>query len=76
LHRAQGRTVSARGGGSVPFRCMARASHAQHAARCIHASAERRLQARSPQGPGTGAGRWPFHCCAICAPPRCCRVGI
>ncbi|SOY86389.1 conserved protein of unknown function [Cupriavidus taiwanensis] len=60
--------AAARLGGSVPFRCMARAQHAQHAARCMHASAERRLQARSPLGMH-GPGRWPFHACAICAPP-------
>lgn len=61
--------AAARLGGSAPFRCMARAEHAQHAARCMHASAERRLQARSPQGVRGGPGRWPFHACAICAPP-------
>jgi hypothetical protein len=71
MHRTMGRIAAARSGGSVPYRCMVRASHAQHAARCIHASAERRLQARCPHGASVGAGRWPFHCCAICAPPSC-----
>lgn len=68
LHMQARHPAAARLGGSVPFRCMARAQHAQHAARCMHASAERRLQARSPLGT-QGPGRWPFHACAICAPP-------
>ncbi|MCY1210278.1 hypothetical protein D9M72_219620 [compost metagenome] len=72
-HRNAFHAASARKGRSAPFRCLARGGHAQHAARCMHASAERRLQARSPQGVRGGPGRWPFHACAICAPP-CCRA--
>ncbi len=72
-HRNACNAASARMGGSVPFRCMTRAGHAHHVARCMHASAERRLEARCPQGMCGGPGRWPFHACAICAPP-CCRV--
>ncbi|XYI37238.1 hypothetical protein DAMDJJ_03650 [Cupriavidus necator] len=72
-HRNACHAGTARIGPSAPFRRMARMGHAQHAARCMHASAERRLQARSPQGVRGGPGRWPFHACAICAPP-CCRV--
>lgn len=67
-HRNAGHTTPALGGG-VPFRCVLRAGQGQHAARCMHLSAERRLQARSPKGARVGAGRWPFHACAICAPP-------
>ncbi|MBP0622285.1 hypothetical protein [Cupriavidus consociatus] len=40
-----------------------------HAMRCMHTAAERRLLARSPRGARAGAGRWPFHACATCAPP-------
>lgn len=69
LHRNAAYAAAARGRSSAPFRYIARAGHAQHAARCTHASAERRLQARSPQGACGGPGRWPFHACAICAPP-------
>lgn len=66
--RNAGHTAPALGGG-VPFRCVLRAGQGQHAARCMHLSAERRLQARSPKGARVGAGRWPFHACTICAPP-------
>ncbi|SOY57264.1 conserved hypothetical protein [Cupriavidus taiwanensis] len=72
-HRNTGHAAAARGTGSAPFRCMARSGHVQHAARCMHASALRRLQSRNPRTEHGGPGRWPFHACAICAPP-CCRV--
>ncbi|SOY55049.1 conserved hypothetical protein [Cupriavidus taiwanensis] len=72
-HRNTGHAAAARGTGGAPFRCRARAGHVQHAARCMHASALRRLQSRSPRGEHGGSGRWPFHACAICAPP--CRRG-
>ncbi|RWA56589.1 hypothetical protein AU476_02685 [Cupriavidus sp. UYMSc13B] len=65
--------ASARRGSSVPPRSQAPTGHSHHAARWIHASAERRLQARNPRGARAGAGCWPFHACAICAPPPCCR---
>ncbi|QQX85075.1 hypothetical protein JJQ59_03705 [Cupriavidus necator] len=68
-HRNAAQAACARRGSSVPPRCLVRTRHGHHAARCIHASAERRLQARSPRGARAGAGRWPFHACAICAPP-------
>ncbi|PZX30665.1 conserved hypothetical protein [Cupriavidus phytorum] len=72
-HRNAAHAAAARGTGSAPFRCMARSGHVQHAARCMHASALRRLQSRNPRIEHGGPGRWPFHACAICAPP-CCRV--
>ncbi|SPA48494.1 conserved protein of unknown function [Cupriavidus taiwanensis] len=72
-HRNAAHAAAARGTGSAPFRCMARSGHVQRAARCTHASALRRLQARNPRIEHGGPGRWPFHACAICAPP-CCRV--
>ncbi|WP_455279843.1 hypothetical protein [Cupriavidus necator] len=68
-HRYVGHAAATRGIGTTPFRCLARKGHVQHAARCMHVSAERRLQARSSCDSHGGPGRWPFHACAICAPP-------
>ncbi|AGW89116.1 hypothetical protein N234_03665 [Ralstonia pickettii DTP0602] len=68
-HRYAAQAACARRGSGVQPRALARTGNSHHAARCMHASAERRLQARSPRGARAGAGRWPFHACATCAPP-------
>lgn len=43
----------------------------QRAIRSAHAAAERRRQTRNTRGARIAAGCWPFHACAICAPPGC-----